>query len=91
MHRPMPLSFFNMDSGGRDTAEEKRQSRLDDEEKHRELIDREKAEENDCRRLSTSRRKDSFHQKQTQLKPESTYTCTVDFSCISTKRSDAVR
>ena len=40
-HRPMPCfqhfvsSSFNMDSGSEDTAEEKRQSKLDDEEKHR--------------------------------------------------------
>ena len=34
-----------MDSAGKDTAEEKRQSKLDDEEKHRECRDREMAEE----------------------------------------------
>ena len=46
-----------MDSSSKDTAEKKRQSKLDDEEKHRERRDREIVEERDCQRLSTYRRK----------------------------------
>ena len=48
-HRPISnatftaSSSFNMDSSGKDTAEEKRQSKLDDEEKHWECRDREMA------------------------------------------------
>ena len=48
-----------MDPGSEDTAEEKRQSKLDDEEKHRERRDREMAEERDCWRLSTYKQRDT--------------------------------
>ena len=42
------LFQFNVDFGSEDNAEEKRQSKLDIEEKHRERRDRETAEERDC-------------------------------------------
>ena len=55
---------FNMDSGGEDNTEKKRQSKLDDEKTYRECRDREMAEERDCRRLSTCRQRDAVHEQQ---------------------------
>ena len=64
-------SSFNMDSCGEDTAKKKRQSKLDDEVKHRECRDRKMAEERDCRRLLLADEEMLFVYKQGQLKPES--------------------
>ena len=68
---------FNMNSGGENNTEKKRQSKLGNEKKHTE---NEMAEERDCRRLSTCRQRDAVHEQQGQLKPESAYT--VNFSCV---------
>ena len=67
-----------------------RQSKLDNEEKRRELRDREMAQcsQNEIAGDSTCWQRDAVHRQLGQLKPESAYT--VDFSCVWTWWEDAV-
>ena len=83
-HRPMPpslsLALSTWILAARTPLRRKGKVSLMMKRNNREKRDRETAEERDCRKFSTCRRRDAVHQQQGQLKPESAYT--VDFSCV---------